>query len=223
LTLDALSGVRPHGSSTPIKTNRAGRMSRNDPKARMLDKARALFWKKGYGVATMRDIARAYGCKPSNIYNYFSTKEEILFEVLREEMEHLLRPIRHLEHESGSDARDQLSQLIRSHLRLNLSYRRSGKLLFDVALDHLSPSRRKEIVAMRDHYDRIIRGVIRRGIEQGRFRPVDEKLTGMMIASMITRTRMWFHPKKGVSVEELAEFISDFVLNGLCVPTGSGR
>jgi hypothetical protein len=45
------------------------------------------------------------------------------------------------------------------------------------------------------------------------------KLAGFMIASMITRTRIWFHPKKGVSVSELADFIFKFAFNSL---RGSG-
>jgi hypothetical protein len=96
-----------------------------------------------------------------------------------------------------------------------LSYRRSAKLLFDVALDSLSPDKRKKIIDFRDTYDRIIRKVIRRGIDAGYFPKVDVRLAGFMIASMITRTRIWFHPKKGVSVSELADFIFDFVLNGI--------
>jgi hypothetical protein len=100
-------------------------------------------------------------------------------------------------------------------LKLTLSYRRSAKLLFDVALDNLSPSKRKRIVYLRDTYDRIIRVIIRRGMDSGCFHKVDEKLAGFMIASMITRTRIWYHPKKGVSVEELADFIFKLALNGL--------
>jgi len=105
--------------------------------------------------------------------------------------------------------------VIESHLKVTLSYRRSAKLLFDVALDSLSPDKRKKIVDFRDTYDRIIRKVIRRGIDTGYFPEVDVRLAGFMIASMITRTRIWFHPKKGVSVSELADFISEFAFNGL--------
>jgi hypothetical protein len=57
--------------------------------------------------------------------------------------------------------------------------------------------------------------VIQRGIDSGLFRGTDAKLVSFMIASMITRTRIWFHPKKGVTVAELAEFIFQFSLNGL--------
>jgi AcrR family transcriptional regulator len=163
----------------------------------------------------MREIAMSYGCRAANIYNFFSDKEEILFAVLREEMEKIIHPIRHLEEDDGSSPVEQLKFVIESHLRVTLSYRRSSGLLFDVALDSLSPVKRKTIIDFRDTYDRIIRKVIRRGIDTGYFPGVDVRLAGFMIASMITRTRIWFHPKKGVSVSELADFISQFAFNGL--------
>jgi len=184
-------------------------------KAKMLEAARKLFWEKGYNATSMREIAMSYGCRAANIYNFFSDKEEILFEVLREEMEQIIHPIRHLEEDDGSSPVEQLKFVIESHLRVTLSYRRSSGLLFDVALDSLSPVKRKTIIDFRDTYDRIIRKVIRRGIDTGYFPGVDVRLAGFMIASMITRTRIWFHPKKGVSVSELADFISQFAFNGL--------
>ena len=184
-------------------------------KAKMLETARRLFWEKGYRATSMRDIGISYGCKPANIYNFFSDKKEILFEVLREEMEQIIHPIKHLEDDDHTSPIEQLRFLIECHLKVTLSYRRSARLLFDVALDNLSPDKRKKIVDYRDTYDRIIRKVIRRGIDAGHFPEIDVKLAGFMIASMITRTRIWFHPKKGTSVGELVDFIFQFALNGL--------
>ncbi|MCX8117076.1 MAG: TetR/AcrR family transcriptional regulator [Desulfobacterota bacterium] len=188
----------------------------------MLEVARRLFWEKGYRATSMRDIALAYGCQPANIYNFFSDKEQILFEVLREEMEQIIRPIRHLEKEDSAPPSEQLRHLIECHLKVTLSYRRSSRLLFDVALNNLSPEHRKKIIEYRDLYDRIIRKVIRRGIEKGEFAEVDVKLAGFMIASMITRTRIWFHPKKGATVGELVDFIYRFALHGLKGPDRKG-
>jgi len=105
--------------------------------------------------------------------------------------------------------------VIESHLKVTLSYRRSSGLLFDVALDSLSPDKRKKIVDFRDTYDRIIRRVIRRGIDTGYFPEVDVRLAGFMIASMITRTRIWFQSKQGVSVSDLTDFIFNFAIHGL--------
>jgi hypothetical protein len=143
--------------------------------------------------------------------------------VLREEMEQIINPIKHLEEDDGTSPIEQLKFIIESHLKVTLSYRRSAKLLFDVALDSLSPDKRKKIVDFRDTYDRIIRKVIRRGIDTGYLPEVDVRLAGFMIASMITRTRIWFHPKKGVSVSELTDFISKFTFNGLEGQRPGGR
>ena len=182
---------------------------------KMLNKARTLFWSKGYNATSVRDIARAYGCKPANVYNFFSKKEDILYEVLLEEMEKIVDPIKNLDNDNHTDPVEQLRLLIGCHLKITLSHRRSAKLLFDVELDSLSASKRKKIINMRDDYDRTIRKIIRRGIDAGCFSDIDTKLAGFMIASMITRTRLWYHPKKGVSVPELADFIFKFALDGL--------
>ena len=190
-------------------------MPENVTKRKMLNKARALFWSKGYNATSVREIARAYGCKPANVYNFFSKKEDILFEVLLEEMEKIINPIKALEEDEFSHPEAQLRMLIESHLKVTLSYRRSAKLLFDVELDNLSSTQRKKIVGMRDDYDRIIRKIIGRGLKVGCFSKVDPKLAGFMIASMITRTRIWYHPRKGVTVSQLADFIYKFALNGL--------
>ena len=190
-------------------------MQEKTQKKKMLNKARALFWKKGYNATSMRDLAAAYGCKPANIYNFFSSKEKILYEVLLEEMEQIIDPIKHLEKDDDTSPIEQLRLIIESHLKVTLSYRRSAKLLFDVALDSLSTAKRKTVVGLRDEYDRIIRKVIRRGKEIGCFPGIDEKLAGFLIASMITRTRIWFHSKGELSISELANFIFEFALDGL--------
>ena len=190
-------------------------MAEKTTKQKMLNLARKLFWEKGYNATSMRDIAHAYGCMPANIYNFFSQKEDLLYEVLLEEMEQIITPIIHLEKDEQANPIDQLRTVIESHLRITLSYRRSAKLLFDVGLDQLPGQRRQTIVAMRDRYDQIIRNIIQRGIDLDLFPEINKKLAGFMIASMITRSRLWYHPKKGVSISDLSDFIVNFSLNGL--------
>ena len=192
-----------------MREGRAARMNK------MLALARHLFWQKGFNAVGMRDLARAFGCRPANLYNYFETKESILFAVLLEEMEQIIQPISHIEEVEDGNPVEQLRFIISTHLRVTLSYRRSGKTLFDVALGNLSAANRKVIISMRDTYDRIIRKVIQRGRQKGLFAPYNAKLVGFMISSMITRSRIWFHPRKGLAVDELADFIFRFALTGI--------
>ena len=186
----------------------------------MLAYARVLFWKKGYNGTSMRDIARAYGCQPSNIYNFFPNKESLLYEVLLDEMEYIVNPIRHLENDTTMNPVEQLRLLIENHIKLTLGYRRTSKLLFDTALGNLSRDKRNRIIKLRDAYDRILRRVIQRGIDSGDFAEVDVKLAAFSIASMVVRSRIWFSPKGRLSVNEFIDFIFKFILSGLCGKRG---
>jgi AcrR family transcriptional regulator len=178
-------------------------------------KARVLFSNQGYGKTSIKDIAKACGCEPSNIYNYFVSKESLLYEILREEMDWLVSSIKDLEDDATISPVEALRSLISNHVELTLSYRRLSKLLFDEEMRSLLPAHRKEIIAYRDHYDRILRKIIRRGINSGDFTEVDEKLIGYSVASMIVRTRVWFRPRGRLSIEEIADTIFNFVFNGL--------
>ena len=69
-------------------------------KKKMIDKAGALFWVKGYDSTSMREIARICKFEPSNVYNYFRSKEQLLFVVMSEGIKHLVSLIKDLENDT---------------------------------------------------------------------------------------------------------------------------
>jgi hypothetical protein len=87
--------------------------------------------------------------------------------------------------------------------------------LFDTGLERLSKSNREKVISLRDEYDRILAGIIQRGIEAKEFSEIDPKLAVRYIASMITRTIIWYSPKGQLSIDDVAEFIFNFSANGL--------
>jgi len=191
-----------------------GRKQITSKKSKILAKARKLFWEKGYQKITMRDIARACGFEPSNLYNYFPNKETLLYEVIMEEMDLLLSSIRQLEYDRKTGPVEQLQSLIRSHVDSTLRYRqRIG--LFESELRHFSSAKQKMLLAMGREYDQILQRIIRRGIETGDFAEVDVKLTGYSIASMIVRTGLWYSPRGRLSRNEIADGLLKFALHGI--------
>jgi AcrR family transcriptional regulator len=206
----SLINVHAHLGGRNLKPNRSF-----SQKERMLNKASILFWKNGYQSTTMRQIAKAYGCKPSNIYNFFPNKESILYSMLLEQMKRLIAIIRPIAYDSTVSHVEQLRRLIKQHLSHTLNYKKSYKLLFDVGLHHLSTSKKKDIIALRDEYDRLVKRILDHGITSGEFRRINTKLSSFTIASMITRTILWYSSKGPLSVDEIADFIMDFTLRGL--------
>jgi AcrR family transcriptional regulator len=180
----------------------------------MLAYTREPFWKKGYNGTNMRDIAEAYGCRPSNIYNVFPNNEIHLYEVLLDEMEYIVNPIRYLENDTTMSPVEQL-RLIESRIRLTMGYRKTSQLLSDTALGNSSRYERNKIIELRDTCDRILRRVLQRGIDSGYFAEVDVKLATFSIASKVIRSRIWLSPKGRLPVNEFIDFIYKFALYGL--------
>ncbi len=177
--------------------------------------ARELMWEKGYEKTSMRAIARACSYEPSNTYNYFSSKEQLLYELLKEETGMMISLLKGLEKDNTSNPVDQLIYVVRQHVDLTLGGRMVSGLMFDVELRNLSASHRKKIIALRNKYEGILRKVIRRCIDEGYFAETNEKLISFMIISMVVRSRIWFSPKGEKSPGEIADFITKFALNGL--------
>lgn len=190
---------------------------RQSKKQLILEQARILFWKKGYDRTSIRDMARACGFEPGNIYNYFHSKEQLLYEILREEVERFAASIKHLESSSASNPVERLRLLIHNSLNLVLGRRLSSRLLFDAEIRHLSPSHRKKVIELRDTYDRILRSIIRDGKQTGDFADIDVELMGFYIASMIVRTRVWYSPQGRLSPHEIADSMFELIMNGIGV------
>ena len=186
----------------------------------ILDKASALFWQKGYDGTSMREIAEACKFKPANIYNYFESKEDILYEVVREITEQTVLSIEHLENDETTNPVEQLRSFIKSHFEQLAGKKRTNMLLSDSGLKDLSAKHKKVILKLRDRYETIMRRVIRRGVEKGYFAVKDERAVSYLISSVIMRSNIWFSPKGRLSKDEVGDIMYDFVLNGIKARAG---
>jgi AcrR family transcriptional regulator len=71
----------------PEPTTRRGKHT----KARIVEFAAALMYERGVSAASVEDILAASGTGKSQFYHYFSSKEELVAEVLRHQLDQALR------------------------------------------------------------------------------------------------------------------------------------
>lgn len=57
-------------------------MSRKNYKEEIINSAKTLLISKGYEALSMREVAKLAGIKAASIYNHFSSKDEIIFELI---------------------------------------------------------------------------------------------------------------------------------------------
>lgn len=183
----------------------------------ILNEAKRLFWAKGYDRTSIRDISQACGYTQGNIYNYFTSKEQILFEMLLSEMRRLICMIQPIENDESISPFEQLRVFIQKHVEHTLAPAKGQLLHFEMEIRHLSLHHRKKIIELRDAYDRILRKIIRRGVDAGVFVDGNEKIVNYAISSMIVRARIWYSPKGQLSLGELSSAIFELFLNGLRV------
>ncbi len=148
----------------------------------VLDAALAVFSRKGYGEATIADIAREGGMAVGTIYNYYAGKRQVLAAVLASRV--LSQPfLRLLEGSAAADDRQFLRSLVED--RVNLFRGNGGQLLF--LLNEICRDQE-----LRRQWAREVVGPGLRRVEQyvgarvasGAFRPLDAGIAARAMAGI---------------------------------------
>lgn len=181
----------------------------------ILEKAESLFWQKGYNSTSMKDIASACDCKPANIYNFFNSKEDILYAVIKDNITRVLSLLEPLENDDITSPLELLKTFINNHHEFLAHKKRSFIVINDTGLKDMSSVHRKEIVGLRDKYDRILRKILRRGIETGVFADIDDQVISYFISSIIIRSNIWFSEKGRLTSGQIGDMMFDFVYRGI--------
>ena len=183
-----------------------------DRRAEILRRAAVVFREKGFHGAGMREIASGLGMAPGALYYYFESKEDLLYACQDISLTRLTeRADALLAREAPADA--LLRELIAAHLDLTLD--ELGGSAAHVEFHALPPEKLRAIVAKRDAYERRIRSLIRRGIDEGAFRPVDVKLTTLALLGALNWSVVWFNPEGRWSPTDVVRGIADVFVDGL--------
>jgi AcrR family transcriptional regulator len=178
----------------------------------ILRRASDVFRRKGYHAAGMREIADGLGLRPGALYYYFESKEDLLLACQEWTLDRLIDGARRIAR-SGGSAAERLRALVALHLDLTLS--ETGGSAAHVEFRALPPARLREVVRRRDAYEALVRGVVRDGAREGRFRAVDPKAAALALLGALNWSVFWWSPEGRWTAEELAEQVSDLFLGGL--------
>jgi TetR/AcrR family transcriptional regulator, cholesterol catabolism regulator len=172
-----------------------------------------LFYQKGYHATGMRELAAMLGMTVANVYNFFNSKEDLLFFVLEKIIiaakENLISVVR-----SDQNPVEQLSALIISHIQFHGGNQQEA-LVSDSEVRGLQGDKMQRIIEHRDQYESIFRQVLEAGIESGHFAPVNPKMTTIAIITMCTQVAYWYKPEGSWTLDEIASNYCDFAQNAL--------
>ena len=182
----------------------------------ILQAAAALLATHGYHGMSMRDLARATGMSLANLYNYFPSKEDLVFALQTRAFETLIGSAE----EAVGGARGGTARLhafILSHVRYVATHRDVMHVLVEAA-GEVPAAKRRAIRALKERYFAIGRGIVasvvpgRRG---GRSREVELDRATFAIFGMLNWVYAWYQPSRYGDPHGVARTIHRIALSGL--------
>ena len=191
---------------------------------RILNEAAKLFRQHGYAVTTLRQIADATGIMAGSIYYHFSSKEEILVEVLDTGIRMVLQAVQAKVDAAppGAGMRVQIAAAIGGHLYGLLHHGEftSANIRIYGQIPQSAKDRHRVIRRQyADYWDRLFA----RGQAAGELRPdVPVSVMRLFVLGSLNFTVEWYNPTRS-SFESFARHISALVFDGILFRGDSTR
>lgn len=154
----------------------------NDVREQLFDAARKLIGEVGYTGMSHADLTAEVGIGRTTFYEHFSSKEDLLVQMVRRDLPPLVAELVESVDES-LPANERLLDLAR--LMVNFVGTDHIGLILHTEVPHLSPQAQDEISQAHTGLSMAFASTYRDGVEAGIFRLVPPRLAGRMMEQMI--------------------------------------
>lgn len=208
------------GTGTGAATRRRRpRKTTEGKRDHLLARAAALFAEKGYEATSLRDMSQAAGVSLAGLYHYFSSKEDLLYQVQFRTFASLLEAQEAVAAEPGT-AEERFRRLVIGHLGFFTRHPNELKAC-TYELESLKGEPYLTVEALRRRYYRLFTMVVselRHGSITGRPESRESRHATLFIFGMLNWIFMWYDPARQGPVERIGEEMLDLLLNGLRRP-----
>ncbi len=181
----------------------------------ILEAAARIFSEKGFHATSMQDIAEAVNLQKASLYHHFSSKQEILFEILDHALDLINNRLEIVLSQSLSPD-EKLRQAMISYFQTIAENKNLSAVLL-LEMKSLEPELKARQASRREKFERLWRDLIIEGKQQGMFFNVDPSLTGRAILGVMNWSVTWYRSDGARSAKEIADLFADLLLNGLLV------
>lgn len=181
----------------------------------ILDNAARLFAQQGIGGTSVREISASVGMLSGSLYHHFTSKDEMVQEVLTEFLEELQRRYLGVT-ESGAPPREALNQLIRITLEIIRDYPYATQIYQNEVAYIQKLPKSTGTRAISSDIAKLWVEVIELGIENGVFKKdLDANVVHRLVRDSLWLTARWFTPSKKYTLDQLTADCSALFLDGI--------
>ena len=174
------------------------------PREEILQRASVLFYERGYGATSIRDIADAVGISSSTMYHHFTNKQDVLYAIVTRFMTDFVNATVPVLRDSTLNPAERIRRVIGLHIEIS-DDRRPELLIGNPIRYALDPDQREHATALQIAYHDAVRDTIVEGCLAGDFRVADVSVTTMAILDMLNGIREWFSPAGRLGRDKLVE------------------
>jgi AcrR family transcriptional regulator len=179
----------------------------------IIEKAARLFLEKGFGAASMRDLAETVGVEAASLYNHIQSKSEILqaicFKVANEFISHL-----EAVEMSAEPTLKKMETIIRLHIRMMLD-QYEYVYISDHEWRHLPEPYLSNFLNQRRSYRKRLGNIIEEGITKNEMKNIEPYVAVLTILSAISGIESWQRSRKSTSAETLETNMVKYLIEGL--------
>jgi TetR/AcrR family fatty acid metabolism transcriptional regulator len=206
-----MSGIKNSGKAVKDGKTRSFPPGR----IRIADSLRLLLEKKDFGSITTAEIARTAGVTEALIYKYFKDKRDLLYQVLREYLEHYDARFE-LDVKGIKGALNKLRKVIWSHINVYATDRVFAKILL-VEVRSFPDYYTSEPYMLVKKYSNTLKSIIEEGVSNGEIRDdVSPSIIRQIILGALENiclTAVAFD--RVMSPDELSEYLCELLFSGI--------
>jgi TetR/AcrR family transcriptional regulator, cholesterol catabolism regulator len=201
---------------------RTQRLLPEDRWAQICEAATRLFYVRGFHGTSMQDISDVVGVRKGSLYHYITSKEELLFQVLKSLHEESASVIEQVRYRTGRPL-EELKRYLKS-MTVHAGAEADRLSIFFHDFQFILPAQQREIISERDIYVKVTERLISEAVKlRVVASSIHVRVAARTIMSTVTGTREWYRPTGAMRLEDIAEQIADFLVSGLVGYGSAGR
>lgn len=188
-------------------------------KERLVEVSLQLFEEHGYNHVTVNDIVQAAGSSKGGFYHYFTSKDQLLYEIHDVFITYVIRDSERICEEYDTPVA-RLVQMLVSFTKVFDMYQPHIRVFYQES-QSLPERYHPEMKAKRRRYREILEEVIREGQETGDFRKeLPVTIVALSITGMVNWTHKWFDKKGKLAMEDITSIFVDMILRSIVTEKG---
>jgi len=172
-----------------------------------------LIFEHGYEAMSLRQLAAEVGIQAGSLYNHISTKQELLFDLIQDHINELIRQLdRALQ--GKEDPLEKLRAFVAFHVTYHMSRKREV-FIANSELRSLEPKNYEAVVALRGAYEQRLAGILADGVAKDVFEVADVQVATFAIIALLTGLCTWYRPGGRLTREAIVDAHEKLVLSGV--------